>query len=108
MALPLIPSWMQSVPAAPSPVSAWPTGCMGLINALWGLMCVTTLRFFRQRVSEIVEEAGAYLEEPVAIRPEEVEIIDGYVGRGYALSRQEELNFIRDFARMEGVLLDPV
>ena len=47
-------------------------------------------------------------EEPVAIRPEEVEIIDGYVGRGYALSRQEELNFIRDFARMEGVLLDPV
>ena len=37
-----------------------------------------------------------------------MEIIDGYVGRGYALSRQEELNFIRDFARMEGVLLDPV
>lgn len=63
---------------------------------------------FRQRVSEIVGEAGVYLEEPVTIRPEEVELIDGCVGRGYALSRQEKLNFIRDFARMEGVILDPV
>ena len=40
--------------------------------------------------------------------PEESEILDGYVGRGYALSRKEELDFIRDFARMEGLVLDPV
>ena len=80
----------------------------GLNKRVVGINVCDDAPFFRQRVSEIVEEAGAYLEEPVAIRPEEVEIIDGYVGRGYALSRQEELNFIRDFARMEGVLLDPV
>lgn len=35
-------------------------------------------------------------------------IVDGYVGRGYALSRQEELQAIYDLARMEGVILDPV
>ena len=65
---------------------------------------MTTLRFsaacFRDSGG-----SGRLSEEPVAIRPEEVEIIDGYVGRGYALSRQEELNFIRDFARMEGVII---
>ena len=75
----------------------------GLNKRVVGINVCDDAPFFRQRVSEIVEEAGAYLEEPVAIRPEEVEIIDGYVGRGYALSRQEELNFSRDFARMEGV-----
>ncbi len=37
-----------------------------------------------------------------------IEIVDGYVGRGYALSRPEELRAIRDLARLEGVILDPV
>ena len=36
------------------------------------------------------------------------EIVDGYVGRGYALSRSEELVAIRDLVRLEGVVLDPV
>jgi len=36
------------------------------------------------------------------------EIIDGYVGRGYALSQPEELAAIRDLVRLEGVVLDPV
>lgn len=36
------------------------------------------------------------------------EIMDGHVGRGYALSRPEELAAIRDLVRLEGVVLDPV
>lgn len=36
------------------------------------------------------------------------EIVDGYVGRGYALSRPEELTAIRDLVRLEGVVMDPV
>jgi D-cysteine desulfhydrase len=36
------------------------------------------------------------------------EIVDGYVGRGYALSQPEELAAIRDLVRLEGVVLDPV
>ena len=36
------------------------------------------------------------------------EIVDGYVGRGYALSRPAELTAIRDLVRLEGVVLDPV
>ena len=41
-------------------------------------------------------------------RDRDIEIVDGYVGRGYALSRPEELGFIRDVAREEGIFLDPV
>ena len=36
------------------------------------------------------------------------DIVDGYVGRGYAQSQPEELAAIRDLVRLEGVVLDPV
>jgi D-cysteine desulfhydrase len=38
----------------------------------------------------------------------DINIRDGYVGRGYALSRPEELALIVDVARREGLFLDPV
>jgi D-cysteine desulfhydrase len=41
-------------------------------------------------------------------RERDIEIIDGYVGNGYALSRPEELSLIHDVACREGVILDPV
>ncbi|HOK62713.1 MAG TPA: pyridoxal-phosphate dependent enzyme, partial [Soehngenia sp.] len=38
----------------------------------------------------------------------DVKIIDGYVGRGYAISRVEEFEFIEKIAQTEGIILDPV
>ena len=48
-----------------------------------------------------------WLPEKAAIIPP-YEILDGYVGLGYALSQSEEQVAIRDLARLEGVVLDPV
>lgn len=45
-------------------------------------------------------------EKAAAIPP--YEILDGYVGYGYALSQPQELAAIRDLVRLEGVVLDPV
>lgn len=44
----------------------------------------------------------------IAINSSDIDIVDGYVGRGYALSRQEELKAIYDLTQLEGVILDPV
>lgn len=38
----------------------------------------------------------------------QVEILDGFVGRGYAQSRPEEWALLREVAATEGLLLDPV
>lgn len=43
-----------------------------------------------------------------AIEPADIEIIDGYVGLGYARSRTEELAELVGLARRDGVILDPV
>lgn len=37
-----------------------------------------------------------------------IEIIDGYVGTGYGKSQSAELELLRDMARREGIVLDPV
>ena len=64
--------------------------------------------FFQKRISEICTETGKYLGLHIKFDPQRIEIIDGYVGRGYALSRPEELEFLKVFARQEGIILDPV
>ncbi len=64
--------------------------------------------YFVNAIGSICEEAIAAYELPIRFAREEIEIIDGYVGRGYALSRPEELTLVRDVARTEGLVLDPV
>ena len=64
--------------------------------------------FFKKRSEEIVEEAQKYLDKSIIVKAENMDIIDGYVGIGYAQSRPEELEFIQNTAKKEGVIFDPV
>ena len=65
--------------------------------------------YFIRQVGTICETAIAdYHLEIEFDRQRDVEIIDGYVGRGYGLSQSEEMELIRDVARTEGIFLDPV
>ncbi|HZJ08097.1 MAG TPA: D-cysteine desulfhydrase [Trueperaceae bacterium] len=43
-----------------------------------------------------------------AIAPEAVSVLDGYVGDGYSLPTDGMIEAVKLFARLEGVLLDPV
>jgi D-cysteine desulfhydrase len=42
------------------------------------------------------------------VTADDIELVDGHVGLGYAKSRPEELATIRDLCRTDGVVLDPV
>jgi D-cysteine desulfhydrase len=64
--------------------------------------------YFVGVIGDIVEAAIKKWSLPLAFERGEIEIIDGYVGVGYAKSRPEELQTIRDVARTEGLILDPV
>jgi len=65
-------------------------------------------QYFVRTISEIVEQAKSAYGLKFQFSRDEVEIIDGYVGKGYAQTRPEELTLIRDVARTEGLVLDPV
>ena len=65
--------------------------------------------YFVRAIGDICERAIADYHLDVDFnRQRDVEIIDGYVGLGYALSQTEELELISEVARTEGIFLDPV
>lgn len=65
--------------------------------------------YFVDAIGNICERTIAEFHLPVDFdRNRDLHIVDGYVGRGYALSQPKELNLICDVARTEGIFLDPV
>jgi D-cysteine desulfhydrase len=63
---------------------------------------------FQVRIADILVQMARRNGLELFMTPNQVEIWDGYVGRGYALSRDDELRRIRDVARLEGLITDPV
>jgi len=65
--------------------------------------------YFVRAIGDICEQAIADFNLDIHFdRHQDIDIIDGYVGRGYALSQPEELEFIKEVAQTEGIILDPV
>ena len=64
--------------------------------------------YFRQIVAAISAEASQKWPELPQITVDEVSIVEGYVGLGYALSTTEELSDIAMLARKTGLFFDPV
>ncbi|XP_048744229.1 uncharacterized protein LOC125657593 isoform X2 [Ostrea edulis] len=60
-------------------------------------------KYFHNHINETLSELGL-----TEVRSEDIlDIIDGYKGRGYGLSTEEELEFIMDTGAKTGVILDP-
>jgi D-cysteine desulfhydrase len=65
--------------------------------------------YFVRAIGDICDQAIADYHLDIDFdRQRDVDVIDGYVGRGYALSRPEELALLCEVARTEGIFLDPV
>ncbi len=73
-----------------------------------GINVCETAEYFQDRIMGIVRAMAERYHLGLGITREDVKIIDGYVGLGYAESRPEELDLIRDVSRLEGIILDPV
>ncbi len=97
------------------------TGSGGTYSGLWlanklhnrtsdvyGISVGGDSEYFKDKIYDILHDSMKYMDVNVPIVKDEIRIIDGYVGRGYALSRPEELEFIHAFAKTEGIILDPV
>ncbi|MBW2054073.1 MAG: D-cysteine desulfhydrase family protein, partial [Deltaproteobacteria bacterium] len=81
----------------------------GLKTRVVGVSVGGNRDYFIKVIGRICEKAISAYQLNLTFSPErDIEILDGYVGRGYARSRPEELALIRDVARMEGIMLDPV
>jgi D-cysteine desulfhydrase len=64
--------------------------------------------YFVDVIRRICAEAEDRWQLGAHVTDDDIAILDGHVGRGYARSRPEELATIRDLCRSDGVVLDPV
>ena len=67
-----------------------------------------TVDELQNTVSYLANQAAVILEEKVTIMPQEILVNADYLGAGYAIAGEPELEAIRLFAVNEGLLLDPV
>ncbi|WP_411682098.1 D-cysteine desulfhydrase family protein [Clostridium thailandense] len=75
---------------------------------IYGVNVCDDEEYFKNKIYSILYESSEYLNVNLEFSKDEINILDGYVGRGYAISRQEELQFIYELAKLEGIILDPV
>jgi len=64
--------------------------------------------YFVNKISGLLKAMQKRYKLTFKIDKKDISIIDGYVGKGYGLSSQHEIDTIKKVARAEGVILDPV
>ena len=64
--------------------------------------------YFVEAIGRICADAEERWQLAARVTPADIDIVDGYVGAGYAKSRPEELALLRDVCRSDGIVLDPV
>jgi len=75
---------------------------------IYGFNVCDDKNFFTNKIFELIKEIQIQQHLNVKIQKSDINIIDGYVGKGYALSSQAEIDMIKKVAAVEGIVLDPV
>jgi D-cysteine desulfhydrase len=75
---------------------------------IYGINVKDTAQIFIDRIYELMMLTKKRFKLKVNFEKEEINIIDGYVGEGYAKSKKEELDLIKRVAESTGIILDPV
>lgn len=73
-----------------------------------GINICDSAEYFKEKTIELFYDLNVYFGNDIKVDYEDINILDGYTGLGYALSKQDEIDFITRFAQEEGIILDPV
>jgi D-cysteine desulfhydrase len=75
---------------------------------VYGINVKDTAQIFIDRIYELIMLTKEKYKLAIDFEKEEIKIIDGYVGEGYAKSKKAELDLIKSVAENTGIILDPV
>ncbi len=74
-----------------------------------GINITNTADHFKEVAVDLIKGINDYyVGNDYEVTVDDLEIIDGYPGLGYAISQPKELEFIKHVAELEGLMLDPV
>jgi D-cysteine desulfhydrase len=72
-----------------------------------GIPVSDSVEFFRADVRRLMDETIAQFGLGLSAEQTPIELVDGYIGDGYAVPTERSVEMIRVVARLEGILLDP-
>lgn len=75
---------------------------------IYGINVKDTAQICRDRIYELMMITKEKFKLKVNFEKDQIRMIDGYVGEGYAKSKKEELDLIKSVAKNTGIILDPV
>ncbi|MCX7625004.1 MAG: D-cysteine desulfhydrase family protein [Candidatus Sumerlaeaceae bacterium] len=75
---------------------------------IWGINVCDDAPTFVLEVKRILEEMNDRFSTRFQTEKISVNVLDGYVGKGYAIPYHEEMDAIMQLAQTEGIVLDPV
>ena len=75
---------------------------------IYGINVKDTAQIFTDRIFELMMITKEKFKLKVNFEKDQIKIIDGYVGEGYAKSKKVELDLIKQVAENTGIILDPV
>jgi len=80
----------------------------GLSARILGISVDLSAEELQSRIDQLITETIDAYSFPLKINRDEILVIDSYRGKGYGLPTDADIQAVRDFARYEGILLDPV
>jgi D-cysteine desulfhydrase len=72
-----------------------------------GIPVSDSIDYFKKELRGLVEKTAQEFGLDVAVAQTPIELIDGFIGQGYAIPYPEAIETTRLLARSEGILLDP-
>lgn len=80
----------------------------GFTGKIVGISVDENAEILKNRISHLATDTANYLNENISFKPEGINVFDDYLGEGYGIAGEPEIDAIVKFARYEGLLLDPV
>ncbi len=80
----------------------------GFPGRILGISVDENAQVLKSRVADLAGAVAQKLGESFIFTPDEIEVTDSYIGRGYGVAGDPEQEALKLFARLEGLLLDPV
>ena len=81
---------------------------MGVEKRIFGINVYDDKLDYSEKIYNLMLESQNYIDVKSVLNKNQIEITNDYVGLGYAKSTYEEINFIKDLAVKEGLILDTV
>ncbi len=104
------PDWITFASSSGGTQAGLVTGArlFGFKGKVLGISVDEPKKELQERVAKLATSTSDSLREKINFSPEDILVNDDYLGSGYGIMGIPEIEAIRLFARLEGLLLDPV